>query len=505
MSNVISRRLFLQAGVGTIYLSTLGLRSIAREKLNRFPFALGVASGAPLPHGVVLWTRIAADSVANRPADKPIALRWEVARDEHFKNIEQSGTVETEPQFAHSIHLEVNGLHPSQWYWYRFLLGDAVSSAGRTRTAPETTIKDNQLSFAFASCQRYDTGYYNAHRHMCEQDLDLVMFLGDYIYEKPMGTVRKVSIPEARNIEHYRALYELYKSDPDLQKCHAMFPWIVTWDDHEVANDYANDRSEKLENDFLTRRTAAYQAYYEHMPLRRNSRPSSVETRIYQNFDFGGLLRVHVLDDRQYRDYQFDPAPNRGGSNMIMRTKELAHEKRTLLGWEQEKWLHKSITKSNAIWDVIAQQTLVAQHILPDGKVWTDAWDGYPAARRRLMESIMQKPAANALLVGGDVHSYIVSDLKLDFDDPKSRVVASEVCGTSISSPGLKRESKDVLQKLNPHIKLFRSDLRGFVSVSLNSQQAEVKLQAVDTVTTQDSKLSTLASFEIKKGKPGFY
>lgn len=240
------RRGFLIAAAAALAVPRLW----ARPAFSGDPFALGIASGAPLPDGVVLWTRLAPDPL-NADALPPAAIevRWEIARDEAFRDIVRHGTTLAEPRFAHSVHVEADGLEPARWYWYRFMAGEAVSPVGRTRTAPAANSPVDRLRFAFASCQQYEQGFYAAHRHMAAEDLDLVVFLGDYIYESSWGSrhVRKHEGPEPYTLAQYRNRYACYKSDPDLQRCHAAFPWLVTWDDHEVDNDYANDRPEDLD------------------------------------------------------------------------------------------------------------------------------------------------------------------------------------------------------------------------------------------------------------------
>lgn len=501
----LTRRDFLKSSAAVVAGSWVGLSSYARGASRDNPFTLGVASGSPLPDSVVLWTRLATQPLAGGGMDaEPIAVNWEVASDRLFSKVVQRGTATASPDFAHSVHVDVRGLLPGREYYYRFNTGGIESPVGRTRTAASRD-DNNKVRFAFASCQQYEQGYYSAHRHMAEEDLDFVIFLGDYIYEVSWGTnhVRKHNSPEPRTLEDYRNRYALYKSDPDLQLCHARFPWIVTWDDHEVENDYANDRSEDLDQSFAARRAAAYQAYYEHMPLRAHCVPNCKDLLIYQSYDFGRLGRFHVLDDRQYRDYQLDPKPQRGGSNYIKRSPQLGDEKRTMLGWQQEEWLAGSLKESKAVWDIIVQQTLMAQVLRPNGTVWTDGWDGYPAARRRLLQSTIRGSQSNTIVIGGDVHCNAVCDLKLDFDDPQSPVVATEICGTSITSEGPMLTKAQQWKDLNPHIHYACGDKRGYVRVALDKKAARITLCAVDSEKDPKSGISTLAEFVVEKGRPG--
>jgi alkaline phosphatase D len=501
------RRSFLLAATAALAAPRLW----ARPAFAAYPFTLGVASGAPLPGGMVLWTRLAPDPL-NGGGLPPVAIevRWEVARDEGFRDIALHGRALAEPQHAHSVHIEAEGLEPARWYWYRFMAGDAVSATGRTRTAPAAGAAVDRLRFAFASCQQYEQGFYAAHRHMAAEDLDLVVFLGDYIYESSWGSrhVRKHDTPEPQTLEQYRNRYARYKSDPDLQRCHAAFPWLVTWDDHEVDNDYANDRSEDLDPDFLVRRAAAYQAYWEHMPLRRSAMPNGPHMQLYGRHDFGGLARFHVLDGRQYRDHQACPRLGRGGSNVVdeLKCPSRLEPQRTLLGREQESWLYAGFSGSRAKWNIVAQQLLMAQTDRkpgPERQFWSDGWDGYPAARARLLQAIAERRPANPLVIGGDVHFNCVADLKVDFDDPSAPVVATEFCGTSITSQGPAQARLDVLRPENPHVRFASSEKRGYAVLELSEKRCLAELRVIDNEKIADSPVSTLSRFIVEDGRAG--
>src|SRR5450759_3675336 len=267
-----SRRQFLQAlaAVGAACASP-ALRAQGPLRFADDPFRLGVASGYPRPDGAVIWTRIAPDIAQANGGLDAVAI-------------------------------------PVRWYWYRFIAGGAASPVGRLRTAPAAGASPARLRFAFASCQQYEQGWFSAYRHMLGDDLDLVVFLGDYIYESSWGRehVRKHDRPEPYTLDDYRARYALYKSDTELQAAHQAYLWIVTWDDHEVDNDYANDHPEDgmPAAQFLARRAGAYQAYYEHMPLPSRMRPDGPNMRIYTSLAWGTLANFHIVDDRQYRDHQ---------------------------------------------------------------------------------------------------------------------------------------------------------------------------------------------------------
>ena len=478
------------------------------------PFALGVASGYPLPTGIVLWTRLAPTPLApggGMPREV-VPVTWELASDERMTQVVRHGTAYATPEWAHAVHVEVEGLEPGRWYWYRFRMRGATSVVARTRTAPARGTVPERLRFAFASCQQYEQGYYVAYRHMRADDLDLIVFLGDYVYEYSWGQdhVRKHGAPEAFTLEDYRIRHALYKTDPDLQAAHAACPWITTWDDHEVSNDYADDRGEALNGRewFLARRAAAYRAYYEHMPLRRSMVPFGPHMRLYHRVAFGDLAQFHVLDDRQYRSHQACTPSDRGGSAVVDEECTARRDPaRTMLGVDQERWLEAGLDRSRARFNVLAQQTVMAQRDLKPGpgqRFWTDGWDGYPAARRRLLDYVALRKPANPVVIGGDVHSYWVTDLKSDFDDARSPVIATEFVGTSITSQSGRTDAQ--LQTFlpdNPHLRFVSAERRGYVRAELTAARMRVDLRAVRSVTDPRAEIDTLASFVVENGRPG--
>jgi alkaline phosphatase D len=435
-----------------------------------------------------------------------------VARDEGMKDIAASGTAYATPEWAHSVHVEPSGLQPNRFYWYRFTAGEAQSPIGRARTVPGPAGRPPRLRFAFASCQHYEQGYFGAYRHMVADQPDLILHLGDYIYEASWGRdpVRRHNTPETVTLDDYRARYALYKSDPDLQAAHAACPWLATWDDHEVENDYAGERSENLDAPewFLARRAAAYKAWYEHMPAPRALLPVGPHARIYTRVGYGNLASFFVLDDRQYRSAQACPRAGRGGSNTldVAECPDFADAKRTLLGAAQEQWLEAGLAASRPRWNVIAQQTQMAQFDQKPGAgraAWTDGWDGYPAARNRLLDFISSRNVSNPVVIGGDVHSFRVNELKRDFDDANSPVVAAEFVGTSITSQAGAQERLNQLLPDNPHVLLADSRFRGYTRVDVTAKQLKVDLRAMETVQQREAPCSTLASFVVEDGKPG--
>ena len=493
---MFDRRRFLKA-LGTAAVST-AFPSIAAS-----PFSLGVASGYPTPGGFTLWTRLGSPGV----------VRWEVAADESFHKIVLADESTADAAWANSVHVDIAGLQPDRWYWYRFLTREGESPVGRTRTAPQTRAPAGRLRFAFASCQHFEQGWFHAHRHIAADAPDLVAFLGDYIYESSWGHehVRKHDRPEPYTLEDYRARHALYRSDPDLQAAHAACPWIVTWDDHEVDNDYADDRPEDGMDRaaFLQRRAAAYRAFYEHMPLPRFMRPDGPSMRIYTHLDWGVLARFHVLDNRQYRSWHACPREGRRGGSNTVNVEEcprLDAPGRSMLGRAQERWLEHSLAQSRAAWNILAQATTMAQFDQlpgPGRRAWTDGWDGYPAARRRLLDFISRSDVSNPVVIGGDVHSFNVTQLKLDFDDTASPAVASEFVGTSITSGAWPQERMAQYLPDNPHFVFADSRFRGYTRVDITPRQWRADLRAVETVKRRDAGCSTLATFLVEDGKPG--
>ena len=499
----VGRRRFLSGAAAAIAVPWLA-RGARGADIDRF--ALGIASGQPRADGVVLWTRLTGDALGER-----IAVQWEVASDERFADVVARGDELAEAAWAHSVHAEAAGLAPGRWYWYRFRALGQQSAVGRTRTAPAADSAAT-LRFAIASCQRFDVGHYAAWRDVASSSLDFVAFLGDYIYESAerKNPVRGVAGGEAFSLEQYRARYATYKSDPALQAAHAAAPWLVVWDDHEVSNDYAGFRGENLAVDMRARRAVAYRAYWEHMPFPRSVRPLDADMRITGRVDWGRLARIHLLDDRQYRDPQACPKPGRGGSNNVLLNQcpALADPARTLLGAEQEAWLAAGWDLERP-WNLVAQQTLMARVTWLDpavggGAYWTDGWDGYAPARRRLLATVAAKKVPGVVVLGGDVHSNYVADLRVDFDDERSAVIASEFCGTSITSlPGVTQVRIDQAREYNPHLRYARSDERGYVRFEVDARELRASLRVVERPADPDSNVVTAARFVVDAAQPG--
>jgi len=516
----LDRRRFLQLTGGVsaaIGLALLPGETAQAAPRDGYPFTLGVASGDPAADGFVLWTRLAPNPLEYRTGmpEQAVAVDWQVATDEAMTQVVRSGTALAPAELAHSVHVEVAGLEPQREYFYRFRAGGELSPVGRTLTTPAPGQHVDQLRFAFASCQKWDDGYYSAYRRMAEEDLDLVIHLGDYIYEYgigPTGGFRNVPVPgrfatETMTLGRYRLQHALHRTDHDLQEAHRLFPWVVTWDDHEVENDYSGADAEgpPYGAGFLQRRAAAYQAYYEHLPLRQAAMPSGVGMLLYRSITYGDLAEFSVLDTRQYRS---GPPCGRGEQPQCPAALDPAT---TMTGPEQERWLLEGLDASTARWNVLAQQVMMGQldhRIYYEGNevFWQDAWDGFPAARARILQHVASRGIENPVVITGDWHSTFVNDLKIDFRDPDSATVATEFVGTSISSNGdgiVYGPYYGPMIPDNPHIKFFDGDRRGYVRCRVTPEQWETDLRMVSTVSRSDAPVSTFASFVVEDGVPG--
>ncbi len=511
--SAISRRTLLQGAALTATAvagtSFGGAQAWAAPSPNggrvRQPFTLGVASGDPEPDGVVLWTRLAPEPLApdgrSGMPDRVVPVQWQVATDERFSAVVAEGTELARPELGHSVHPEVRGLRPGADYFYRFKAGPELSPVGRTRTAADRTTRVDRFSFAFTSCQDWASGLYTAHRRMSEEDLDLVVQLGDYIYEgapNPNAIRRHEGDSEPVTLAEYRARHAQYKTDADLQAAHAAFPWVVVLDDHEIDNNWADEVPQDPTNQppavFLARRAAAFQAYYENMPLRRSSVPRGIDMQLYRRLAFGDLLDLHVLDTRQYRSDQdqarrLDPT-------------------RTILGGQQRAWVEGALAGPTARWNVLAQQVFFSQRDFTAGPIDSfsdDAWDNYVVERNGLRDHLVRVGTSNPVVLTGDVHANYVCDVKADFEDPASATVATELVGTSITTGGNGRDRNptDAVQLAeNPHIRFLNRN-RGYVRNTVTASGWTADFRVVDRVTTPGAPVRTRATFVVEDGRPG--
>jgi len=523
---VLTRRAALGGGAAAAALISIGARGATG--LTPGLFTLGVASGDPEPDGVILWTRLAPEPMASDGGMPPIAVpvRWEVADDERFERIVRSGTAHAEPRWGHSVHVDARGLLPARAYFYRFIAGGETSPVGRTKTAPARGAQVDRLRLCFSSCQKYEAGFYAAWRHVVAEDPDLILFLGDYIYEGAPGSKGAVRLhrnPEPFDIAGYRVRYATYKQDPLLQAAHHAAPWSLTWDDHEVANDYANALDEDNTDPavFLRRRAAAYQAYYEHQPIRARP-PHGPDMRIYRTLDWGALAQLQIVDDRQYRGPRAcQPAglvaAHKKYADVIPDCADLHEPGRTMLGATQERWLDDRLGRTTAQWNVLAQQTLMKQAQVAEkdakgnriagsdggGPFYSaDNWSGFPAARDHIFRRWVEAGTTNPLALGGDIHAFAAAQIH-DPDRPDAAPIGAEFVGGSITSlrpdPDFKRLAPANGLEFAEHM------VRGYGRLDLDAKGGRVAFRGLADARREDSTISDIARFSLEAGRPGMH
>jgi alkaline phosphatase D len=499
----------LTAAVGVAWLPR-ALRAAA-PALPEYPFTCGVASGYPTDRSVVLWTRLAphADQPGGGMPPQDVPLRHEVATDENFRRIVKRGESVAEARFAHSVHQEVKGLDPSREYWYRFMVGDHASASGRTRTLPAPRDAE-ELRIVLACCQNYEHGHYAAWRHMIATPPRMVVFVGDYIYENNQrgNAVRRHTGGVAQSLDEYRQRYALYQSDPALQAAHGVAPWFAVWDDHEVVNDYAGTTPGRQEDPdaFLVRRAAAYQAWYEHLPVPPAMAPRSGVMNIQARARLGRLAMLHLLDQRQYRSAEACPRPPQlGGQRVGDDCAERVDAARTMLGMQQERWLEEGLRQNGAPWTLLAQGTPfthINQGTVEKPEYAADAWTGYPAARQRLIDSLQRTRTANPVILGGDIHAFLVGGVNAVPERPDSALVASEFVTTSISSNPLPQATLDKWLANGPNLRKVDGTHRGYVALTLSPKQLRVDLVQVEDVARPDSPSRIESSWVVEAGSP---
>lgn len=518
----LSRRAVLAgaalSGIGALSAGFSPSKAAVMPRGSADPFSLGVASGDPMPDGVVLWTRLAPDPLAadghGGMPDRKVVVHWEVARDERFRAVVRRGHKFAVPELAHSVHAEVSGLDPSREYFYRFRTGEYQSPVARTRTAPTPGAALRELRFGVVSCQAWWPGFYTAYRHLAEDELQVVFHLGDYIYEGDIpadGANRQVRLPgyiraEPWDLTQYRNRHALFRTDSDLQTAHATFPFVLTWDDHDVDDDWAGDHSKDpgvSPEEFRHRRAAAVQAYYEHLPLRLPQKPEGASIKLYRRLTYGDLATFHVLDERLYRD---DQGCGDGGSTVDC--KERLDPSRTMLGFPQERWLYNGLSDTHTTWNMLANQVPMAQVDNDPGEpldLFMDAWDGYKPSRDRLFDVLTEHQVANPVVFTGDRHHHHAIDLKTDFADPDSRTLGVEFVGTSVSSGG-DGEVHDAYCKralaANPHVK-YASAQRGYIRMTATPELCRGEHLVLPYIAEKGAPISTGASFVTEAGNPG--
>jgi alkaline phosphatase D len=516
----LSRRGLLRGGIAAAALAALAPRAtvLAQPVFARYPFTLGVASGDPWPDGVVIWTRLAPDPLNGGGMPRAaMEVGWEVSADARFADIVARGTALARPELGHAVHVEIGGLQPARPYWYRFRAGRELSPVGRTRTAPAADAMPDRLRFVNAGCQHYETGFFTAWRHVAEEEnLDFVFHYGDYIYEyrargnQPGATaaVRQHLGEEIYTLDDYRNRYALYRLDADLAAAHAAHPFLASFDDHEVDNNWAGIHSEEdgsarfpiaVPPDILAlRKQIAFQAWYEHMPLRRAQLPSGPSITAYRGLSWGRLADIAVLDTRSFRDDQ--PC----GDVTAAPCAEVARPDAQMLGAAQERWLLDRLAATPATWKVLAQQVMVMPRDLGSTSevISMDKWDAYPAARERLYAGLAERNVQNLSVLTGDLHNAWAGTLHRDPRDPSSRVLGHEFCATSISSNGDGSEvvaGTETMRRRNPHI-AFYNNRRGYCLHEADQQRMQVTFRALPFVSRPGAPREDRGRFVIEAG-----
>jgi alkaline phosphatase D len=503
----ISRRDFLLTTAATAALP-LGLRAQTAAGERDRLFRHGVASGDPLVDRVMLWTRVTPPPT--RRANGPIDVRWRIGADEQLTRIVASGAAQATPARDFTVKVDAGTLQPGRTYYYAFDAAGEESPIGRTKTLP--AAGGARLRLASVSCSNYPAGYFNVYRCLANrEELDVVVHLGDYIYEFANGAYGdgsgsgRVPMPagEAVTLADYRGRYATYRSDVDLQDAHRRHPFVVVWDDHEIANDAsvagAPGHTAK-HGSWATRRAEAYQAYLEWMPIRESSQPG---IRLYRDFRFSDLADLVMLDTRGWRDRQVP------GTDFDA----LADPRRSLLGTEQEAWLHARLRASQSAgtrWRVLGQQVLFAPLAIPGVAVQnTDVWDGYPAARRRVFEMIASEKLTDIAILTGDIHSSWAMDVPRPDGRYDARTgagsVAIELVTPAISSPPMfanpqLRERATLLKLAVPHLKYLEGEHRGYVLIDITRDRLQADWYHVANVSERSPSESKATSFVCERG-----
>jgi alkaline phosphatase D len=499
-----TRRAFLAGALAAAGAALLDPRQLAaaRTQAAALPsgelFPLGVASGDPTAAGVILWTRLLTPDAGGPLPDTDVAVDWVVATDEALTDVVASGTAPAVAVLAHSVHVDVDGLQPDTTYWYRFSVDGRTSPVGRTRTFPGAGATPDRVRFALATCQNWSDGYYTAHAALAEEDVDFVVFVGDYIYERSKSSgPRPISLPLSEDLPTYRARYELYKGDADLQASHHAFAWIVTMDDHEVANDTVGDAGQEGAGAgdpaaiaaFRARRADAFQAWYEHQPLRLPA-PEGADYTLYRTVEHSDLVRFFVLDGRQFRSLYPD------GKGSGPDTPARHAESQTMLGATQEAWLDEQFAATSARWNVIAQQTVMTATPLAVGDSVLfnfDQWDGYVAARNRLLRGLVTHKVRNPIVLSGDIHLAGAAALRVDYDHPDAPDVAFEIVATSISS-GFGDDLLPVFEAAIPKISWVsyaNARKRGYSVCTVTADSFTTDFRVMATTAAPTSSVST--------------
>ncbi|GAB5414273.1 MAG: alkaline phosphatase PhoD [Congregibacter sp.] len=502
----MQRRTFIRhalLGLGSAPLAATALAS--GSTLSRDPFSLGIASGDISEQAAVLWTRLAPDPTladGGMPAEA-FGVTWELSRDRSMSPLVRTGEELAVPQFAHSVHVELDGLDPNTVYYYRFRVGAFASPVGRTKTLPGPNAAS--IRFATASCQNFTHGYFVAYRHMLDDRPDFVIHLGDYLYETSFGeTFRQHPGDEdPQTLAEFRRWHAHYKRDPFLQVAHAELPFFHCIDNHDAIADNDPERAAV--------RAAAYQAWYEHMPVRGYTSPGSNAFDQYRHIQIGDLAQICLLDSRQFRDTQaicHDYDPTFGFGNYRPRCAAVMSEGRSMLGDAQEQWLTQALRQNTAAWNVMASPGPFLPFSYQVGGQdlrYIGAWDNYPANRKRVAQAFAANTKSHPLVLSGDVHSFWAMDgRKVPWAD--ERFAVSEFVTSSISANWPEVLAQPVTDNLsgNPQVRYYEPAYRGYLLHNVNPERWLCTFRAVDDVRNANAAVRNLAEFTVRQGEAGF-
>ncbi|GAA4698829.1 alkaline phosphatase D family protein [Nocardioides conyzicola] len=535
----LRRRAVLATGTaGAAALTVAGLPSGPAAAAGHRPFRHGIASGDPLPHAVLIWTRVTPTAASTPGSGKGprVKVAWEVSTDRRFRHVVRRGTFSTGPSRDHTVKVDVTGLKPATWYHYRFLLDGHTSRVGRTRTAPAVSASPKHLRFGIVSCANLQAGWFSAYRGLADRDdLHAVIHLGDYFYEYGPGQygygnddrdIRKhVPSHEVLSLADYRQRHAQYKQDGDLQDLHAKYPWIITWDDHEVANDQWKAGAENHttgEGSFVRRRARAHRAYDEWMPVRMNGTAALRDgDRLFRRFRFGRLAELSMLDLRTYRDEQLKVPDG-----------HVSDPDRTITGRQQMDWLKKGLRRGGGQWKVVGNPVMIAPvdfGALPDGLVDpvddvtgllprdgvaynVDQWDGYTDDRREVFAHIRDHQVTDALFITGDIHSGWAAELPYDASTyPLGDSAGVEFVCSSVTSNNLKditgtppRTTSVAVEELikanNRHIQYVDFDSHGFSVLDLTATRAQMDWYVIGDRADRDTPITWSTSYATKTG-----
>jgi alkaline phosphatase D len=501
------------AGAGVVALTGNWRRALgaSNEVASGGVFAQSVASGQPGTDAITLWTKLS-------QLERPGLIQYEVSPDPDFRSViaRHSVPLDAGLDYAVTTRLQTAKLKPGEHYYYRFLTCDRSSPVGRFKTL-RPADSNEPVRIAFFSCQEWNGGYYTAHQALAEeQDLDAVVCLGDYVYERNYysGPRTDTSGPnrdgDVQTLPEYRQKYALYHTDPNLLRVRETHPIIATWDDHEVEDNYAGDNGGDAEPSrrvsFLTRRAAAYQAFFEHMPKVRD--PSAPE-RVYGGVTLGRHADLLMLDQRHYRSDQ--PC----GDPVAQPCPESEDAGRTMLGPDQKAWFLGALAGSRATWKLVGNPLMVmALEVVPRGASFTyDSWDGYKAERREIMDFIGSRGIGNVAFLTGDIHTFFAGNVTPSGREGPGEpaAVATEFVGGAITSQGIADQygngaaafpAEAVVQANNPHIKFGDQQYKGYGVLEARPDELLVQYKAPRSVQTPTATSFTLARFRVAKGAP---